>query len=276
MAVNKNERYFKHGPNLSLYRNIKEQKEYWDELWSSSHYEYIRDNAAHLKLGEFKEPFLKYLPQDSPILEAGCGTGKFVWALRALGYQVEGIDFAEDTIAQIKQVDSSLDVRIGNINSIDRPNNYYGGYISIGVLEHNFKGQEQGVAEAYRVLKPGGIGIITVPYINSKRRRLWEKVPEVKTLKLSNGLVFYQDHLDIRTFRQLLAAKGFILKEEYPYLLFGGLIRDWRLGRWLNRNKFFFYRARKIVKYICIKAPTWIKKKHSHMMMFIVKKPLDL
>ena len=53
---------------------------------------------------------------------------------------------------------------------IDSPDNQYDAYISIGVVEHRIDGPEPFLVEANRVLKPGGIAFISVPYVNPLRR----------------------------------------------------------------------------------------------------------
>ena len=37
------------------------------------------------------------------------------------------------------------------------------GYLSFGVIEHFIEGPHEALAEAFRVLRPGGIAIITTP-----------------------------------------------------------------------------------------------------------------
>lgn len=267
------ESFFKHGNSLALYRVIGEHQAYWDSQYQSVALQQVFLSAQTGALGEFEQPFLKYLPREGPILEAGCGTGKYVWALRARGYKIEGIDYAAETIGRIRQVDATLDVRVGDIYAIDRPDNHYAAYISIGVLEHNFNGQDAGLAEAYRVLRPGGIGLITVPYLNCPRRRVWRTVSEAVAPELPGGLCFYQDHLDIQTFKLQLEKTGFQLLEQFPYLLFGGLIRDWRLGRWLYQRNFFSWRLSQFIKKLCQLSPEVIRRDLSHMMLFVVLKP---
>lgn len=271
---NKNqEAYFKHGPHLALYKNIQGHREYWEDLWQPVPMRDLMIAAKSGRLGEFESIFSKYLPKSGIILEAGCGTGKYVWALQARGYQIEGIDYAEETIQRIKEVDPELKVRVGDIYAIDRPSNYYSAYISIGVVEHNFDGQMDALNEAYRVISKGGMGLITVPYLNWPRRKLWEKTSEASGIELPSGLRFYQDHLNIEHFSNQIKKAGFNLIRCYPYGLFGALIRDWKIGKWLDRRNFLSWRLRSVIKNLCLMAPMNIRMNLSHMMMFIVQKP---
>ncbi|MDX1436882.1 MAG: class I SAM-dependent methyltransferase [Anaerolineales bacterium] len=264
--------YYRHGPHLALYKAIPGLQDFWEDLWLSSSIPEVLKRAGAGMLGEFEFPFTAYLPKNGLILEAGCGSGRYVKALQARGYTIEGIDYAAETIKRIQEVDPDLQVREGNILAIDRPDNTYAAYISIGVLEHNFEGPESGVQEAHRVLKPGGVALVSVPYLNWARRRVRDKASSAASETLPGGLRFYQDHIDIEHFTALFEATGFRVLNCYPYLLFGGLIRDWRLGRWLNRNSFFSWRARQLFKRMCESAPTPIRNELSHMMMVIAEK----
>jgi SAM-dependent methyltransferase len=266
------DKYFKHTTNLAAYRRIGDLRDYWESRWQVAPIEQILETGRKGGLGELEYPFVKYLPKDKPILEAGCGKGKYVCALRARGYHVEGIDYAEKTVELLKTADPTLDVSVGDILAIDKPENYYGAYISIGVLEHNFDGPHSGLKEAYRVLRPRGVALITVPYLNWPRRRLWHRVPEVSSPILSDGLRFYQDHIDVPTFTRQLAEAGFTVLELYPHVLFGGLVRDWRLGRWLYGRNFFSWRLSQYIRASCRSAPNWLRRDLSHMMLFVCRK----
>jgi len=113
---------------------------------------------------------LKYLPKDQLILEAGCGTGRVVKFMHNLGYDIEGIELNAEIINKVKQFHPELKLIAGDILNIHRDDNYYGGIVSFGVVEHFPKGLELPLQELYRVLKPGGIAVITVPCFNKLRQ----------------------------------------------------------------------------------------------------------
>jgi len=264
--------YYKHQSALALYRPIQEHQQFWEAYWQETSLSQVLARGRQGFLGEFEYPFIKYLPKDGLILEAGCGTGKYVAALLARGYQIEGIDYADQTVDKVLQADPTLPVQVGNILEIDRPDGHYAGYISLGVLEHFFDGPEPAIAEAYRVLRPRGMALISVPLLNWPRRQLWQKQPEVTSSTLPNGLNFYQFHLDPQIFTDQLSQAGFRVLEQYPYALYGGLIRDWRLWSWLDKRNFFSWRIKKPFKTLCAHAPVWLRQPLAHMMMFIAEK----
>lgn len=266
------ELFFQHGPNLALYKQIGEHKDFWSEHWQASSIEQVHARAVSGSLEELEKPLLQYLPRNGPILEAGCGTGKYVWALQSRGFSVEGVDYSEETIKRILEVDQGANVRSGDIYAIDRPDGYYSGYLSIGVLEHNFSGPEEGLAEAYRVLKPGGMAFISVPFLNSPRKRKRRSLPEASAQVLNDGFRFYQDYVDVQGFSHLMESVGFSIIAQHPHLLLGGLIRDFSWGRWLNTHGFFFYRLRNLVVRFCAQAPLFLRSRYSHMMLFVAQK----
>ena len=110
---------------------------------------------------------LQYLPKGR-ILEAGCGDGKYVFYLEKLGYEVYGVDFVEEVIAKNKIISEESGVgnssrfKVMDICKLEFPDNYFDGYLSMGVIEH-FQDPTIPLIDAYRVLKKGGIAFITVP-----------------------------------------------------------------------------------------------------------------
>lgn len=116
--------------------------------------------------------FIEHLPKNDPILEAGCGLGAWVVFLQKKGFNVEGIDHDNKVIERVKKFDSKLRVKQGDICNIDSPDNHLGAYISLGVVEHFEEGPVKPLAEAWRVLKPGGIVILTVPFNNIFRKMI--------------------------------------------------------------------------------------------------------
>lgn len=222
------------------------------------------------KLGEF-EIFYTYLPKHLPVLEAGCGLGQLVMALDAREYQVEGIDYALQTINRIKEYAPQLNVAQGDIYHINKPDGYYGGYISMGVLEHNPEGPVEGLLEARRVLHPEGVAFVTVPYLNRKRRKLITQVKEASTSPFDFGLHFYQYYFSVEEFTSLLHQAGFELVEIYPYAVFAGLTRDYGIGKWLLKNHFYHWRLQSIFTKWCENAPNWARRSYAHMVMFVCR-----
>ena len=138
---------------LAQFKPWANRNEDWDKHWASQLSTLGDKHSGGYALGEY-EIFTRYLPKDLPILEAGCGLGTIVAALDAQGYRVQGVDYAEETVRRVKKAAPHLDVRLDDIYHLHAPDHTYGGYISLGVLEHNPDGPLEGLREARRVLHP--------------------------------------------------------------------------------------------------------------------------
>jgi SAM-dependent methyltransferase len=185
---------------------------YWDNLWKKglSPRTYRLSERGHLDL--YEEPITKYLPRQGRILEAGCGTGSFVLALRTRGYNVEGVDWAAETIRAVKSLWPDLRVQVGDVRRLGVKDSCYEGYISLGVVEHFQAGPEPIFQEARRVLVPKGIMLVAVPYFNPLRQFK-------SRLGLYRGHVanrgFYQYAFSTTEFTSIIQDCGFEIIEVY-------------------------------------------------------------
>jgi ubiquinone/menaquinone biosynthesis C-methylase UbiE len=53
--------------------------------------------------------------------------------------------------------------KVGDVTKLPYNDNSISGYLSFGVIEHFIEGLQKALNEAFRVLRPGGIAIITTP-----------------------------------------------------------------------------------------------------------------
>jgi SAM-dependent methyltransferase len=113
---------------------------------------------------------LRYLPKSGKIVDAGCGQGRFVKYLTDRGYDVVGIELSEKTVREMKQEEPSLRILQGDVLDMSFADNSVDGVLSLGVVEHFVPGMEEPLNEIYRVLKPGGTAVITVPSFNLIRQ----------------------------------------------------------------------------------------------------------
>lgn len=145
-------------------RRLDEQQAHmWDNC-------VIEDEVSACLKRNIAEHFLKHLPKDEPILEAGCGLGAWVVFLSERGYDISGIDHDEKVIERLKTWRPSLKVASGDIRKLPYDDGCFGAYISLGVVEHFEEGPERPLIEAMRILRPGGIVVLTVPFNNLFRR----------------------------------------------------------------------------------------------------------
>lgn len=143
---------------------IEQQK--WANHWSTR--KEIDRLLANVTAERFRiQHILRYLPKGR-VLEAGCGDGKYVFYLARLGYDVYGVDFVRDVIerdrllSKKEGIGDSAKFFVMDVATLQFPDNYFDGYISMGVIEHSHDPTIP-LREAHRTLKVGGIAFITVP-----------------------------------------------------------------------------------------------------------------
>ena len=195
-----------------VYYKQKADAGYWDMHWDKLIRPEFYVGALEGQLGQFEELFTNYLPADDRILEAGCGPGQWVIALRQRGYNIEGVDWAKETIEKVNRIFPDLPIQSGDVCALEVEDGFYGGYISLGVVEHRAEGPEPFLSEAFRVLKSGGVAIISVPWFNPLRiLKAWAgcfKVNEVK------GMEFYQYAFRASEMKNHLTSAGFNIIES--------------------------------------------------------------
>jgi 2-polyprenyl-3-methyl-5-hydroxy-6-metoxy-1,4-benzoquinol methylase len=113
------------------------------------------------------------LPPGGRLLDIGCSGGGYLLEMRKLGWDVHGVEMSEET-AQHARKEFGLDVRSGIAEEAmaQFPDNYFDVVTSWHVLEHVFD-PSRVMAEALRVLKPGGRLMLEVPNFQSVGRVLF-------------------------------------------------------------------------------------------------------
>jgi len=96
------------------------------------------------------------------------------------GYTTEGVEMSEGNVAYVRQ---SLGYRVyaGTLEQVELKENHYNLVVMFYVLEHSLN-PDADLAEALRILKPGGRVLVSVPVIDSLQARLfrgkWAPVTE--------------------------------------------------------------------------------------------------
>ncbi|HID86993.1 MAG TPA: class I SAM-dependent methyltransferase [Anaerolineae bacterium] len=107
-------------------------------------------------------------PLSKRVLDAGSGNGSLVVALARRGYRVEGVDLSPACVAYSRGLIQRLGlagraaVRVGDVARLPYPDESFDGLTSGEVLEH-VPDDRRAVREFHRVLRPGGVCVVTVP-----------------------------------------------------------------------------------------------------------------
>lgn len=243
----------------------------WESIWGQ---ESRLAEKARSRLSDEVLPIMtQFLPKTGVILEAGCGPADWVLCLQSLGYSVIGFDFCESVLLSAQAQVAGLPLMVGDVLSIGLQNDSVDAIISLGVIEHFEGGPYGALREAYRVLKPGGVMLVSVPHMNGLRR-----LPFAERLKKSTWfrkltgkkLTFWQYKFTLNQFVGFLKTTGFTVEELRPLYHEEGLVFDVPL----LKSRTDLYKANRFGKAICHtlkRISPWIT---DHMVMAIVRKPI--
>jgi SAM-dependent methyltransferase len=104
----------------------------------------------------------------TPVLDAGCGSGRTLLQLRRYG-AVSGIELSEDAAAVARER-GPFDVRIGRLEALPWEEGTFGLVTCLDVVEHT-PDDVVALTELRRVSRPGGWLLVTVPAYPS----LWSR-----------------------------------------------------------------------------------------------------
>lgn len=115
--------------------------------------------------------------QPKKVLDAGCGRGFYVQGLTFFPFvkEIHGIDLNVQYLLRARKniKDNRVKVRQGSLYQLPFANNTFDLVICSEVLEHLDR-DDQAVREIYRVLKPGGSAVFSVPHANYPL--LWDPI----------------------------------------------------------------------------------------------------
>ncbi len=115
---------------------------------------------------------IRHLPAPNPghnrLLDAGCGSGVFVWMAQTLGYQAEGLEIDPKACAQARS--HGLTVHQGSFPNTGLESESFDEITLSHVLEH-LHDPVSALREAYRILQTGGRLWVTVPNLEGASNR---------------------------------------------------------------------------------------------------------
>lgn len=192
---------------------------YWDNRIGNYNIDQLFDIVEQEPMIKY---MLRYFPQNSKILDAGCGDGRFALYLIKHGYNVQGIDFSEKKIKQAKRYAKELGVKeslfdVGDVVRTKFEDSSFDVYLARGVIHHlNKEEQKKMLKEAHRLLKEDGIIFISIIKLLSMYtilRELFERTPRRQNLVQVN----YMTKSKLKKIIELHGFKAFKIFDDKPF-----------------------------------------------------------
>ena len=195
----------------------------------------------------------RYAPQGARVLESGCGLARYVRHLKDHGWSCVGLEYREETIQIVRDIWPDLEIIQGDVAAAPFSEHSFDAIISLGVVEHFPEGPNVALRDMLRILRPGGVAIITVPCLNTvraiKRRTGWaelEALPRSLAARLFKGKPkpltrfnptykyavyppfgpFFEYRMTSNEFADEVRTAGFRILEHRPHALMDGIYHD--------------------------------------------------
>jgi SAM-dependent methyltransferase len=219
------------GPDGLRARELGEAPDvdHWEAKWASLELDDGPAAGGHLP-HQLRRTFLARVAPPARVLEAGCGRAHFTIALHARGYDAVGLDWGEATLERVRRRHPEVHLEVGDVRSSPFPDESFDAVYSPGVCEHFADGPDAVLADAFRVLRRGGLAFVSTPYLNALRRRRWASRP-------GGDGAFHQYVFPAATLTATLRRLGFVDVSAHPYGVAATLVEEWPgLRRVLDRR----------------------------------------
>jgi SAM-dependent methyltransferase len=208
----------------------------WAEKWAQTTLP-NPDSARTREEWRQLEKWLMTLKQPARVLDGGCGLGEWTVALHRQGFGVAAVDVAADLLARVEGEYHLGRFSCSDIRALCFRTATFDCYFSWGAFEHFEEGLGPCVSEARRVLRPGGLLLVSVPFQNWRHQIR----SAFASTRASSGrdLVFYQWRLTPSELKRQLEIEGFrvmeirtMAKEHGIHRILQGLLGQ-RLALWV-------------------------------------------
>jgi SAM-dependent methyltransferase len=186
------------------YYSVAAKQEFWSEHWGGHT---VDELVAIARRSPLTSLVTRALPAHGLVVEAGCGLGQYVVLLREQGWRAVGAACSRPAAPLAAAELTTLPLRDGAAAA----------YVSLGVVEHDPSGPDAILAEARRVLAPGGALVVSAPYVNGVRRLAAPYLRLRGRAAARRGAAFYQFAFTRAELLAALGRHGFTPRAVHPY-----------------------------------------------------------
>jgi ubiquinone/menaquinone biosynthesis C-methylase UbiE len=155
---------------------VGEVAEFWES--EAARYDHAYDTPGRTgRVLRSRQEMVLQLLGDGPgeVLDAGMGPGRLLLALSERGWRVSGVDVSEAMVALAASRVPDAPERLvrASVERLPFPDSSFDAVVATGVLEY-VAYSERAIDELARVLRPGGLAVISIPN-PSPVQRLWRR-----------------------------------------------------------------------------------------------------
>jgi len=156
----------------------------------------VSDNPIHQRLLQAYYLAMPYIKGD--LLELGCGEGRGVELLSPLASSYMALDKIDEVIQSLKKQYPDVDFRQAVFPPFEGlADNSFDSIVSFQVIEH-VKEDGDFLKEIHRVLKPGGVAVLTTPNIKKTLTRNPWHIREYTAPELTGLASKYFDQVEMK------------------------------------------------------------------------------
>lgn len=175
--------------------------------------------VEHCEQERLHRLLVELLPKNGVIVDAGCGNGRVPIYFQRLGYRMLGVEISREACVIGKTFAPHVPFVQADVRFTPLRSHSVDAVVSLGVVEHNEAGPLAALHEAHRILKPGGLLILTVPFNNLFRRLLVNRAHDWVTRRRRRAgaeLRFAEYRFSIGEARRFLEQTGFAVVSVHP------------------------------------------------------------
>ncbi|MFI3245820.1 MAG: class I SAM-dependent methyltransferase [Ferrimonas sp.] len=126
------------------------------------------DGTVNVDMESLYSPFVKLLPDNALILDAGCGSGRDTKAFLSMGFDVEAIDASEEMVRHATAY-AGINVKHQAFQDIDAPDSYDAIWACASLLHVPQEQLLTVFSRLEKTLKAGGVWYFSFKYGNEER-----------------------------------------------------------------------------------------------------------